>query len=216
MGCLKSIFYQIGCLLIAIALAIGAFIYREQVIAVYHKLRGTPARAEVRYVAAGPDSRLQATRLLERLSERGGPAYVDLEAHHVAALVEEGVGRAGGQGVDSVQVGLMDNEIRVKGSLDMSRVPRDLLGPLRGLVGQREPVVIGGGVVNDSTGRLLIDVTTFTVSDFPFPRATIAALLRESRVPGVQGSRIALPRFSGIGDVRVNPDGLRIYRSTPR
>lgn len=216
MGCLKSIAYQIGCLLVMIALAIGAFIYREQVVALYHKLRGTPARAETVYVMPGPDSKREADQRIAQLTRRGGPAYVDLEADHVAALLQDAIGRTGSRGLDSIQVGLMDDEIRVKGSLDLTRVPRDLLGPLRNMVGEREPVIIGGGVASDTAGRMMIDVTTLRVADFPFPRATIARLLREARIPGLEGSRVVLPAIDGIGDVRVSPDGLRIYRSAPR
>jgi hypothetical protein len=215
MGCLRNLAYQIGCLVIGAALAIGLFVFRDQVAAVYHRVKGTPPRAETGYVSATPASRLEATRTLERLADRGGPAYVDLEADEIASLIEEAIGRAGGRGLDSIQVGLMENEIRLRGSLDMSRVPRDLLGPLAGMVDQREPVIIGGPLARDSTGRLYLEVTTLRVDDFPFPRGMIARLLREARMPGTEGTRVSLPAMRGISDVRVSPEYVRIYRAAP-
>ena len=215
MGCLRNLAYQIGCLVIGAALAIGLFVFRDQVGALYHKFRGTPPRAETAFVPAGPESRREASRELERLAERGGPPYVDLSADEVASLIEEAIGRAGGRGLDSIMVGLMENEIRLRGSLDMSRVPRDLLGPLAGMVDQREPVVIGGPLGRDSTSQLFLDVTTLRVDDFPFPRSMIARLLREARLPGIVGTRVALPAMRGVADVRVTPEYVRLYRDLP-
>lgn len=212
MGCLKSIAYQIGCLVVGLALLVLGFIYREQVVAIYHKLRGTQPHSDIVYAGPGPNSRQEARRLLDRLDQRGGPAWVDLEAHHVAALVEEALGG----GLDSIQVGLAENDVRVRGSLDLRSVPRDILGPLRGVVGDREPVVIGGGFDADSAGRLRVNVTTLSIANFPFPRATIPRLLREARVRGLEGARLELPGIRDVGDVRVTPSHVRLYRSSPR
>jgi len=212
MGCLKSIAYQIGCLIVGLALLVLAVIYREQVVALYHKLRGTQPHSDIVYLAARPDSRREADELLDRLQRRGGPAYVDLEAHHVAALVEQALGG----GLDSIQVGLGESEVRVRGLLDLRSVPRDILGPLRNMVDDREPVVIGGGFDADSTGRLRVNVTTLSIADFPFPRAMIPRLLREARVRGLEGARLELPGIRGVGDVRIDANRVRLYRSVPR
>lgn len=216
MGCLKSIAYQIGCMITAIVVVVLAFIFREQLVGLYHKLRGTPPRAEAQYIMASPEALREARRRLDRLQERGGPAYVDLEAAHVASLIQDAVG-TGGRTLDSVAVGLLDGEIRVRGSLDMSSIPREILpGPLRGIIGQREPVIIGGPMGTDTTGRLHLEVTKLDVANLPMPRALIARLMREARFPGLDGTRVPLPAMRGVGDVRVTRDHVRVYRQSER
>jgi len=215
-GCLRSIAYQIGCAVVGLLLVVLAFIYREQVVAVYHKLRGNPPRSEAVYAMPTDEALREARRLLDRLEERNGPAFVDLSAAHVAALIEDAV-RGAGRSLDSVAVGLLEGEIRVRGSLDMTRLPRDLLPrPLRGMVGSREPVIIGGPMGADSAGRLYLEIVKLDIANLPLPRALIARVMREARVPGLEGTRVPLPAMRGVGDVRVMPDYVRAYRRAPR
>ncbi len=214
-GCVRGV-ARIGCLVVLVALAAGAYIYREQVVAVYRGVRGLPPPAKGEYVAASPDGARRAEAALERLTRRGGPAFVDLGAADLAALVEAALARTPPRVFDSVRVGLLENEIRVRGSLDVSGVPRNVLGPLSGAIGPREPVEIGGPLRADSAGRLLWRVTALSVRDFPFPRSTIPSLMRQLRVPGVENGEMPLPGLARVGDVRVTPGSVRLYRATPR
>jgi hypothetical protein len=211
-GCLRSLVARIGCLVFFIALLFFGWVYREQVVAVYRHLRGLPPRADAAYVMPAPDA-APAQATLARLERRGGPAYVDLSAAEVGALIEAAIARGGRRVVDSVQVGLLENELRVRGSLDLSSVPRSALGPLSGALDPREPIVLGGPLAVDSTGRLILRVTTLRVKDFPFPRSTIGALVRQLRIPGAEGNAVPVPGLTGVGDVRVTPAHVRFYRS---
>lgn len=216
MGCLRALFVRIGCAaLFVVALALG-FVYREQVVAIYRRLRGMPPAVEAPLVPPAPGGGAGAAAELRRLAERGGPAYVDLSAAQVAALVDDALRRAGGRAVESVSVGLLDGELRVRGSLDLSGLPRSLLGPLSGALGRREPLVIGGPLAVESTGTLVLRVTTLRIRDFPFPRGTIPAIVRQLRVPGSSGAAVPVPGAEGVGDVRITPQHVRLYRSSPR
>ncbi len=216
MGCLKSVFYQIGCFVLIVATAALAFVYREQVKAVYHRMRGITPPPDAVYVLPAPQGPAEATRALESLGRRNGPAFVDLTAGQVASLIDASLGRTGGRVIDSVTVGLLEGEIRVRGSLDLSGVPRDMLGPLKGAVGAREPVVIGGPLRADSAGRVLLQVTTLRLRDFPFPRSTVPRILEAARVPGAAGATVPVPGTGPVGDVRVSATAVRVYRRTPR
>ncbi len=215
-GCLRALAARIGCLVLLLAAAAGALIYREQVVAVYRRARGLPPPTRAEYVTASPDGARRADAALERLTRRGGPAFVDLGAADLAALVESALARTRPRVFDSVRVGLLENEVRVRGSLDVSGVPRNVLGPLSGAIGPREPVEIGGPLRADSAGRVLWRITAVSVRDFPFPRSTIPSLIRQLRVPGVENGELPLPDLGPVGDVRVSPDGVRVYRSAPR
>jgi len=215
MGCLRTLFFQIGCLVLLVALAFFGWVYREQTMDLVRRLRGLPPKADAVYVmpAASP---AEAEGALARLARRGGPAYVDLSAAEVGALIDAALARSGRRVVDSVQVGLLEHELRIRGSLDLSGIPRNALGPLSGALDPREPIVIGGPLAVDSTGRLIMEVTTLRVKDFPFPRSTIPVLVRQLRIPGALGNAVPVPGMAGVGDVRVTPERVRFYRSAQR
>jgi hypothetical protein len=216
MGCLKALFVQVGCVVILIAAAIFGWIYRRDLVDAYRRVRGLPTAAALVYAAPQPGDADRARAALERLGRRGGPAYVDLAAGELAALVDAQLGLAPRRVVDSVRVALAADEVLVRASLDMSDVPPRLLGPLAGALDRRESLVVGGGLAADSAGRVYWTITTLRVKDFPFPRSTIPAILRALKVPGLAGVAVPIPALNAVGDVRVSPDHVRLYRSSPR
>jgi len=212
MGCLKAMFARIGCLVVVVALGAVVFLYRYQIREYYRQFRHLPTEE---FVAADPARAASARATLQALARRGGPAYVDLTAADVAALVDESLARSGRRVLDSVQTALLDGEIRVRGSLDLSGVPRSLLGPLAGAVGEHEPAAIGGPLSVDSSGHLVLTVTYLRLREFPFPRATIPRILGAAHLPDVDGARVPLPGISDAGDVRVSRRSVRLYRRSP-
>ncbi len=216
MGCLKALFVQVGCVVILIAAAIFGWIYRRDLLDAYRRVRGLPPAAEVVYVAPQPGDADRARAAFEQLARRGGPAYVDLTAGEVAALVDAALANAPRRAVDSVRVALAADEVTVRASLDLSDVPPRLLGPLAGALERREPVVVGGGLAVDSAGRIHWTITALRVKEFPFPRSTIPAILRALKVPGLAGGAVPIPAPAAVGDVRVSPEHVRLYRASPR
>ncbi|MDO8665026.1 MAG: hypothetical protein Q7J79_00315 [Gemmatimonadales bacterium] len=217
MGCLKRIFVQVGCLILVLAAVALGIIYREQATAAYRRLRGLPPVADAAsYAAPTPDGAARAAGALRQLSNRGGPAYVDLTAEELAALVDREFGRGTRRVFDSIGVALGENTVRVRGVLDVSQMPRQLLGPLASGLGRFEPVAVGGPLAVDSAGRVLWTITSLKIRDFPFPRGTIPAIIRALRIPGATDGSLALPMGEPVGDVRVSPERIRVYRAAPR
>ena len=212
-GCLRAMAVRAGCtVMLAVAIA-AAFLYRDHLVDFYRQWRG---RGET-FVPPARSGSANAARKLETLARPGGPAYVDVVAGDVAAVIDEALARSGGRRViDSLRVALLEDQVRVRGSLDLSGVPRGLLGPLAGMVDEREPVTIGGPLSVDSSGQLYITVTYLQLRDFPFPRATVPRILEAARIPGAQGARVPLPGLPRVGDVRVRPGSVRFYRVSPR
>lgn len=213
MGCLRAMAVRAGCsVLLAVALALG-IVYRRQIWDYYREWRGTSGEV---WVAPSANGTAEAQAALDRLARSGGPAYVDIRAGALAALVDAALARSGRRVLDSVQVALLENEIRVRGSLDLTGVPRNLLGPLSGVVNDHEPAAIGGPLSVDSGGRLILTVSYLRVREFPFPKSTIPRILMEAHIPGADGPRVPLPGVSRAGDVRVSPSRVRFYRSSPQ
>ncbi len=221
MGCLKAVVVRVLSMIVLVALLILGWTYRAEIMAYVDAFRGHRKAEYVppapRAPAGGlPSASSNPASALARLGEPGGPAYVDLTAADLAGIVTQSLGTEGQQVFDSVQVALLENEVRVRGSLDLKRVPRSLLGPFASVLGDREPAAIGGPLSVDGAGRLVLTVTYFAVKDFPFPRNMIPRLMREARIPGAEDASIPLPLTTPIGDVRVTPEHLRFYRVAAR
>ncbi|HEY2805848.1 MAG TPA: hypothetical protein VGI92_08320 [Gemmatimonadales bacterium] len=214
MGCLKAIAVRIGCLVVLVAAVIAGAVYHREIFDYIDAWRGHPGET---YLAPAPVSRhADAATQLAELNRSGGPAYVDLTAGDLATLIEGALSKERAHAFDSVQVALLDNEVRVRGSLDIHDVPRSMLGPFASVLGSREPASIGGPLSADSAGRLILTVTYLKVGDFPLPRATISRILDAARLPGARNGKLPLPLAERIGDVRVSPAAVRFYRKAGR
>ena len=212
MGCLR----RLGCLVILLAAVVAGWLYRDRIVALWHRLRGVPAAAPVTYAAPAPGAAREGEGALERLARRGGPAYVDVTAAELASLIEEHLQGPGGRILDSVGVALGEQRVEVRGSLDVSAVPRRLLGPLAEGLGRREPVVAGGVLAARPDGRVAWTIDALEIRDFPFPRAVIPAILHAMNLTDGRDASVPIPFTEGVGDVRVSPSGIRLYRAAAR
>jgi|GEM_PF-3651443 len=210
MGCLKAFVVQVGCLLILVAAVVLAFVYRRPLYDAYRHWRGERPAAAVAYAAPAAGGR-SAEESLARLGRAGGPAYVDLTAGEIAALLDRDLVQASQRVFDSVQVALDSNTILVKGVLDLSRLPRDFLGPFASSFTGHEPVEAGGTLVAAPGGGVQWRPDRLRIRDFPIPKRGIPALLRALHVEAGKGG-VALPGVTGVGDVRVSPAHVRLYR----
>ncbi len=215
MGCLRSLFAQIGCAVVLLAFLLLGYVFRDQVGATYRRIRHLPP-PPVTEVYQLPDSgdRAAVQRKLDTMYGSRGMASMDFSAGQIAAIIEAQLG-AGRRAIDSVQVAFVEPEVRVRASLDMARVPRGALGPFAGSLEGHQPVAIAGQFHADSAGRLILTVTALSVADFPFPRGTIAAVLRALRVPDVSGRSLPVPLDQRVGGVEVRGRTLRLFRYEP-
>jgi hypothetical protein len=208
---------RIGCLVVLVLAAVLGWVYRREVVEQYRRLRGLPPPAVVEWTAPAAGDLERARIALDRLARPGGPAYVDLTVAELAALVEAELAAAPRRVVDSLRVALGGDEVQVRALLDLSEVPPRLLGPLAGALDRREPVTVGGALTADTAAAHLDwTITSLKVRDFPFPRGTIPAILRALRVPGLEGAAVPIPTPASVGDVRVSPSRVRLYRRSPR
>jgi hypothetical protein len=211
MGCLKALFVQVGCLVLLVAAAVLAFVYRRPLWDAYRRFRHEKPAAAVAYAAPDAAGARRAADALARLAHAGGPAYVDLTAAEIAALLDRDLVGASRHVFDSVQVALDSNTVLLKGVLDLSRLPRDVLGPFAAALSGREPVEAGGALLPAPGGLVRWVPDRLRIRDFPIPRKGIPVLLRSLHVDAAQGG-VALPGVTGVGDVRVGPDRVRLYR----
>lgn len=204
---MKALFRLIGCLGLLLLLAAG-WLYRDRIM---EFARGfTHSRQETSETVGRPTEGgvRRAMDKVDSLNAWRADSVV-LSASEMASLIGAGLDPAFRGYMDSLQVGLEENRIRVEASFDTSQIPKDLLGPLGGMVGNREHLKAAGPVTVSRPGRAEWQVDQLTLGTFPFPRDVIPRLLE--RALGSRTSSIPVIIPEGIEDVAIHPTGVILY-----
>lgn len=158
---------------------------------------------------------------LARLTQRGGPAYVSLNAADFAAAALDSLGAQLPASADSVQVRAVGSEFQVRARVRLGDLGgKAVLGPLGAMVGERERLVLGG-VLEPGTrpGVAHFRLTRVQVGDFPIPAPVVprlvSALNRQKAAPGADPAAMAITLPPGVGDVRVANGRITLYRAAP-
>ena len=160
-------------------------------------------------------------RAIARISAKGGPAYVAMNAGDFAAAVLDSLGAQLPASADSVQVRAVGNEFQVRATVRLGDLGgRAVLGPLASMVGDRERLTLGGSLEPSGTpGVAQFRLTRVKIGDFPIPSPVvpklIAAINRRPATPGVDPAAMPVTLPKGIGDVRVAQGRITIYRANP-
>jgi hypothetical protein len=215
-GCLKNVLAGVGCVVVLAAAAVLGFMYRDRLAHLWRRVRGVHEPPPIVYVAPAPGGAAHAETSLGQLTQRGGPAYVDVAPADLAALIDRELARMPRRVFDSVAVALDSPRVLVRGRLDISAIPQRLLGPLAEGLGRYEPVTAGGVLAAGADGTLRWTLDQLVIRDFPFPASTIPAIVRSFGIARAQGAAVPIPLAMPVGDVRVMASRVRLYRAVPR
>jgi len=140
---------------------------------------------------------------------------VQLTAAEMASLVGAGLDPRVRAELDSLEVTLGEGRIAVAGRIRTAGLPRDVLGPLAGAFNEREPIRGAGPVEVTGPGQAEWRLDAFQVRDFEFPREMVPRIV--GLVAGdSRDSVLSIAIPAGIGRVRVHPDGVTLYPSSPQ
>jgi len=112
--------------------------------------------------------------------------------------------------VDSLRVILYEDRVALEGRIELAVFGRDLLGPLAGMLDASERVRMAGPLEAGSPGTLSWRCDEFVLVGFPFPYSVIPALV--NRMTGRRDGAFPIPVPDTVGDVRVEPDAVILYR----
>ena len=180
MGCLTAPFKVLGCLGLIALLVIG-WLYRDRVVREGRELLGnfqgsgaaTPPPARGR-----PGSRALASAEAKIDSLNGWHAdSVVLTASEVASLMGSGLSPSFRKELDSLQVELLDGEVRAHARLRTARLPRELVGPLAAVLQPNEPVEATGPLRVTGPRTCEWAVRSLQIRDFPVPASAVRTLI---------------------------------------
>jgi hypothetical protein len=138
---------------------------------------------------------------------------VVLTPNEVASLIGQGINWSVRRSFDSMRVELLDGKLAVHARLDTRTLPPDALGPLTGMLEEREPIRIAGPISIQRPGVALWDVRELAIRGMELPGPAVKQMAR--RIAGVDPSGALPVRVDRTVDsIVVRPEGVVLYRRT--
>lgn len=207
MGCLTWPF-KVLAFLVLVAALVAAWLYRDRLTPIVQDLLH-PGGAEEETGRPGRDALLEARDKVDSLNGWDADSII-LTAAEAASLLSDGLNPVVRRELDSMEVELGDGRISISAVLNTSRIPRNLLGPFSGAIGERERITAGGEVIVAEPGLAIWDIDQLQAGSFPFPRDVVPRVVEQALGGSAHGGvRIDLP--PGIAGLRIRRSGVTVY-----
>ena len=215
MGC----FARLGCLVLLVLLAIGGWFTRDQWLP---RLTGRAATTEVAaspWQPLSPEAGARGKRKIDDLSKPSGPVFTNLTASEVASYVFQTVARTIPASADSAEAAVIGDALYVRAVLPVREIAgTGALGPLAGLLNDRERLQLGGSFRVIRPGLSEFEVREVRLRDFKVPPGAIPRLLQQisrgNRPEGVSPRALPVTTPPGLADVRIANGRVTLYKTT--
>ena len=215
MGCIA----RFGCLVVLACLAVGAWFTRDRWMT---KVTGTApvVAATSTWQPLSPAAGARGKRTIESLQSASGPVFANLSAAEIASYVFQTVGRTLPTSADSVEAAVIGDALYVRAIVPMRELAGSgALGPLGGLLNDREKITIGGGFRVVRPGLSEFQVREIKLRDFKVPSGAIPRLLQQigrgNRPQGIAADALPVPTPNTLADVRIANGKVTLYKTTP-
>ncbi len=217
MGCLS----RLGCLVLVVIIALVAWVTSDRWLPRVTG-RGTTVSASGPVWEPITAQGAQRTRqLLTRLSQPTGPVFGNLSSGDVASYIYQSLAKQLPPSADSIQAAVIGDRLYIRASVRLQDLGgTSSLGPLAGMLGDREQMQFGGTfrVVRPQLAEY--EVKDIKIRDLSLPTTMIPRVLRQSergsRPDGLSpdGLPIVVPPY--LGDVRIANGRVTLYKTTPQ
>jgi hypothetical protein len=221
MGCLG----RLGCLVVLLVAVAAAWLTRERWITIVPGVKHAPSEARTASASRDgawqpldPASAARGKRAIDGLSSQRGPVFVNLTASDIASYV---VQAAGGtlKNADSVEAAVIGDVLYVRAIVPTKDIAASgALGPLAGLLNERERVSLGGSFHVIRPGLSEFQIRDVKLRDFSVPRAAIPRLVQQitkgKHTDGVAADAIPVTTPKSLADVRIANNRVTLYRTT--
>jgi hypothetical protein len=213
MGCIA----RLGCLILLACLAVGAWLTRDQWL---HKITGKPV---VTSTASGwepltPEAGAAGKEKLDDLARPSGPVFTNLSATEVASYVFQTVAHTIPASADSAEAAVIGDALFVRAVVPIKEIAgTGVLGPLAGLLNDRERLQLGGTFHVVRPGLSEFEVREIKLRDFKVPAGAIPRLVRQlskgERPAGISPNALPVTTPRSLGDVRISNGKVTLYKT---
>jgi hypothetical protein len=217
-GCLR----RLGCLVTLVVLVAAAWLTRDYWYPGFFGRQAAPD-AVATWEPVAPAGAERARSGVESLGRPSGPAFVNLEAADLAALIlaEATQGGTLPASIKQAEASVSGEQVLLRGRVELGDLKGlDALGPFANFLNKEEPFTFGGTVDVIRPGLAEYRVVSAQIGTFPIPTQAIPKVLdhlsRNARPPGVSPNGVAFRVPSYIGDARVARGRITLYKTTGR
>jgi hypothetical protein len=215
MGCIA----RLGCLIVLACLAVGAYLTRDKWL--------KTSSVEPPVVATGPvweplsqDAGARGKKAIDAMSSPTGPVFANLRAGEIASYVFQTVGRTLPTSSDSVEAAVIGDALYVRAVVPIKDIAGSgVLGPLGGLLNDRERISLGGGFRVVRPGLSEFTIREIKLRDFKVPSGAIPRIVTQlskgNRPEGLAPNAMAVPTPKTLADVRIANGRVTLYKTTP-
>jgi hypothetical protein len=215
MGCIA----RIGCFVLLVALAVGGWLTRDRWL---RKVSGSAAPATAtapRWEPLDPAAGARGKRAIDELSSASGPVFRNLSASEVASYVFQTAAHTIPASADSAEAAVIGDALYVRAVIPVKDIAGSgVLGPLAGLLNDRERLQLGGTFHVVRPGLSEFEIREIKLRDFKVPAGAIPRLVQQishgARPEGVAPDAIPVPTPRSLGDVRIANRRVTLYRTT--
>jgi hypothetical protein len=179
-------------------------------------------------VAAGPgwepltpQGAERTRKMLDRLSKPSGPVYGNLSGGDVASYVYQSLAKQLPPSANSIDAAVIGDRLYIRASVRLEDLGgTSVLGPLAGMLGDRERMEFGGSfrVVRPQLAEY--QVKDIKIRDLSIPSTMIPRILhqteRGSRPDGLSPDGLPIVVPSYLGDVRIANSRVTLYKTVPQ
>ncbi len=214
MGCIA----RLGCLILLVCLAIGAWFTRATWLP---KITGKPVvtSAAPGWEPLTPEAGAAGKKKLDELARPSGPVFTNLSATEVASYVFQTVARTIPAQADSAEAAVIGDALFVRAVVPVREIAgTGVLGPLAGLLNDRERLQLGGTFHVIRPGLSEFQVREIKLRDFKVPTGAIPRLVRQlshgERPEGLSPNALPVTTPRSLADVRIANGKVTLYKTT--
>lgn len=214
-GCIR----KLGCLVLLLLIGGGVYLYMHKNDGASDSSSAPVARRPV-WEPITPLNAERGKREVESLRDSRGPVFANLTGAEAASFIFLAVAHQMPKGAENASASVQNNELVVRAAVRLSDFGvKKVLGPLAGILGERDTLLLGGHINIIQPGLGEFRVTRLKIGSLTIPSPLIPRILNEirkgERPVGVSANALPMPMPEYISDVRIANGRITVYKNAP-
>jgi hypothetical protein len=219
---------RIGCLLVLVILVFLAWFYRDYWIKILpgrsSSTASTPSdgagATEPVWEPLTPAAAASGKRAIDALSQPGGPVFANLRAAEIASYAFQRAGSAFPASADSVEAAVIGDALFLRAIVPTRAIANTgALGPLAGLLNEREKLTFGGSFHVVRPGLSEFQLREIKVRELSIPHGAFSRIVQQitkgKSTAGVADDALPVPTPASLADVRIANRRVTLYKTPP-
>src|SRR5690348_7078600 len=207
-------------LALVVVVAVALWATRDKWLRYLPGSHGATTVAERTWEPLSPEAAARGKQAIDALNARSGPVFTNLKGAEVASYIFARAGASLPPASDSAEAAVIGDVLYVRAIVPMKAVAASgALGPLGGLLNEREPLTLGGTFRVIKPGLSEFRIREVKLRDFRVPTQIIPRLVKQldrgTRPDGVSPDAIAVKTPPTLADVRIANNRVTLYKTLP-